>query len=328
MTYLPDPDLQPSSSPVETSPTDCTVAPFRVGGWRVDPPLNRVSRGEDSARLEPRVMALLVCLAERAETPISRQELLDSVCSDVVVGDEALTMAVSKLRKALADRSRSPELIETVAKRGYRLMVPVEPIPESELATEDSGAFPELADADSGIELAVATAQQGGPMRLRIREAGIRHWEKGKKYRDRRLWALVTVAALSFGWVTQAILSDRDQKNLGHRGPMTDQRITSQPGSESQGEVSPDGSRVAYVRQGRWEPNPGLYVLSLHGGFPEQLAEGRMSSPVWSPDGRRLAYLVRGAVSYEIRLISAEGGTPTTLTPVEPCPLTGIDWSP
>lgn len=70
-------------------------------------------------------MAVLLLLARRAGEVISREELLATVWSGSVVGDDTLTQAVIKLRKALGDDTRSPRYIETIAKRGYRLVATV-----------------------------------------------------------------------------------------------------------------------------------------------------------------------------------------------------------
>ncbi|MCG6862176.1 MAG: winged helix-turn-helix domain-containing protein, partial [Chromatiaceae bacterium] len=100
---------------------------FSVAESRVDVAANLVERGDEIIHLEPRVMQLLVCLAERAGRVVSRGELEAEVWSGMVVGYDALTQAISKLRKALDDDPHHPRLVETVAKSGYRLMVAVQP---------------------------------------------------------------------------------------------------------------------------------------------------------------------------------------------------------
>jgi DNA-binding winged helix-turn-helix (wHTH) protein/TolB-like protein/Tfp pilus assembly protein PilF len=98
---------------------------YRIGEWHVAPALNEIRRGAESVRLEPRAMEVLVILAERAGDVVAREDLLAAVWPGVVVGDDALTQAVIKLRKALGDAAREPKYIETIAKRGYRLLAPV-----------------------------------------------------------------------------------------------------------------------------------------------------------------------------------------------------------
>jgi len=97
----------------------------QIGGWSVDPEANLVHRGEETVRLEPKAMDVLMLLAQRVGRVVRREELFAAVWPGVVVGDEALTQSIIKLRRALGDDSRSPSYIETIAKRGYRLIAPV-----------------------------------------------------------------------------------------------------------------------------------------------------------------------------------------------------------
>lgn len=96
---------------------------LRLGEWLLDPATNELSRGSERVHLEPKAVDLLVALARRAGEVVSREELLSQVWNGVVVGDDVLTQAVIKLRKALGDAE--PEYIQTIPKRGYRLTAAV-----------------------------------------------------------------------------------------------------------------------------------------------------------------------------------------------------------
>src|SRR6185503_2947346 len=72
-----------------------------------------------------KAMEVLMVLAGRAGAAVGRDELLSAVWPGVIVGDEALTQSIIKLRRALGDDPRSPSYIETISKRGYRLIAPV-----------------------------------------------------------------------------------------------------------------------------------------------------------------------------------------------------------
>ncbi len=98
---------------------------LRVGDWLVDSALNEVRRGDEAIRLEPKAIEVLVYLAGKAGDVVGREALLSAVWPGVVVGDDALTQAIAKLRKALGDEAHSPRYIETISKRGYRLLAPV-----------------------------------------------------------------------------------------------------------------------------------------------------------------------------------------------------------
>jgi DNA-binding winged helix-turn-helix (wHTH) protein len=127
MTYAPcgDAPAGPKGNPAEprSAGSEWTVGPWRVDADTGD--LRREGAPPESQRVEPKVAEVLVYLAQRAGQVVSRDELLNAVWPGVVVGDDALTQAVIKLRKALGDDAWRPEYIETLAKRGYRLIAPV-----------------------------------------------------------------------------------------------------------------------------------------------------------------------------------------------------------
>jgi DNA-binding winged helix-turn-helix (wHTH) protein len=100
-------------------------APFRLGPWRVDPAACELHDGETVVRLRPKVMDLLAVFARNPGEVLSKHCLLDLVWSDVTVGDASLTVAVGELRDALGDHLDKPEFIETIPRRGYRLIAPV-----------------------------------------------------------------------------------------------------------------------------------------------------------------------------------------------------------
>lgn len=106
--------------------------PFQLGEWRVEPAAARLIDSDREVRLEPRVMDLLVCLASRPGEVLTRQELESQVWANMVVGYDSLTSTIIKLRKALGDDSKNPSYIETIPKRGYRLIAPVTEAPTAQ----------------------------------------------------------------------------------------------------------------------------------------------------------------------------------------------------
>jgi DNA-binding winged helix-turn-helix (wHTH) protein/TolB-like protein/Tfp pilus assembly protein PilF len=106
--------------------TDAIAQPrLQIGEWWVARTTNELGRAGDTVRVEPKAMEVLMVLADHAGQAVSREELLAAVWPGVVVGDEALTQCIIKLRRALGDNPRSPSYIETISKRGYRLIAPV-----------------------------------------------------------------------------------------------------------------------------------------------------------------------------------------------------------
>lgn len=98
---------------------------FHVADWYVDVDSNRIQSGQQDIKLESRVMTLLVYLAKNQGTVVSREQLEADVWSGRVISYDALTSCITRLRKVLGDDSRKPVYIETVPKKGYRLIAPV-----------------------------------------------------------------------------------------------------------------------------------------------------------------------------------------------------------
>ena len=98
---------------------------LRIGEWQADRTLNELRRGAETVRIEPKAMEVLMALAARPGEVVSREALLAEVWPGVVVGDEALTQGIIKLRRALGDDPKKPAYIETISKRGYRLIASV-----------------------------------------------------------------------------------------------------------------------------------------------------------------------------------------------------------
>ena len=99
------------------------LKPFRLGPVTVDPARCVVERDGQEVRLEPKVVDLLVLLSRRHGAVVSRDALFDALWPGMIVGDDALSRTVFKLRRALGDDPKAPRFVETVPKRGYRLLV-------------------------------------------------------------------------------------------------------------------------------------------------------------------------------------------------------------
>jgi TolB-like protein/Tfp pilus assembly protein PilF len=116
------------------------TTPFHLAELRVDPASLRIAGPFGSRRLEPRVMDVLVALAARAPEPVTRGELIDAVWGDVVVTDSVLSRSISILREQLGDDRAEPRFIETLSKKGYRLLAPVSFVEAASPAWQDAEA--------------------------------------------------------------------------------------------------------------------------------------------------------------------------------------------
>src|SRR5688572_23773135 len=105
--------------------------PVLIGDWLVDPRDDSLARGAERVKLEPRTMRLLMRLAQTPGAVVSQEELLESVWTGVVVGTASVYQSMSQLRKVLGDTDDPPRYIETVARKGYRLVAKVSAAPKT-----------------------------------------------------------------------------------------------------------------------------------------------------------------------------------------------------
>ena len=98
-------------------PMVLTAGTLTIGEWLVDPALGRVSRDGASRHLEPKIMEVLLRLARQPGEVVTKSELLSAVWADTFVSEHVLTHAVWQLRRVF----ENPRIIQTVARRGYRL---------------------------------------------------------------------------------------------------------------------------------------------------------------------------------------------------------------
>jgi len=108
---------------------------FYIGDWQVFPAQGLLTHGHETAHLEPKAMEVLVYLASRPAEVVTREELERDVWRGALVGYDAVTSTIIKLRKALQDNARQPRFIATIPKRGYQLIASIT-YPEDEARPE------------------------------------------------------------------------------------------------------------------------------------------------------------------------------------------------
>ena len=101
------------------------LSDFRVGSWLALPTLNLIRDGGTERHLEPQVMDLLAFLVTTGGRVVSKVEIIDAVWEGRFIAEATLTRSMADLRRALGDNQRCPQFIETIPKRGYRLVAPV-----------------------------------------------------------------------------------------------------------------------------------------------------------------------------------------------------------
>jgi len=98
---------------------------FRLGSWLIRPGLNQIVRASRSSRLTPKSMEVLVCLAKRGGEVVSKAALLQEAWPGTHVTDDAVIKCIGELRRVFGTARDEPPVIETISKRGYRVVAPV-----------------------------------------------------------------------------------------------------------------------------------------------------------------------------------------------------------
>ena len=118
---------------------------FRFGPFEFDPKSGQLRSESGTQRLADQPLALLIALLERPGEMVSREELRLRLWPEgtFVDFDHGLNSAVSRLREALNDSANTPRFVETIPRRGYRLLVPVEaPAPVARHAVAPTEPLP------------------------------------------------------------------------------------------------------------------------------------------------------------------------------------------
>lgn len=114
----------------------------RIGAFELDEANARLLRDGQAITLAPRPFALLCALVRHAGSLVSKNQLLDEVWGHSFVSESVLKTAISDVRSALGDDPRQPRYIETVSRRGYRLIAAAAPMPDS--VPEGAGSGPDM----------------------------------------------------------------------------------------------------------------------------------------------------------------------------------------
>lgn len=99
---------------------------IKIGDWLVDRDKNSIIRGDLIRHLQPLSVDVLLYLARHRDRVVTTKELVDTLWTRRLVGDDAVHRRIADLRKNLGDDTRNPNYILTISKRGYRLIASVQ----------------------------------------------------------------------------------------------------------------------------------------------------------------------------------------------------------
>src|SRR5262245_29304747 len=295
-------------------PSTLPSRPVRFGVFEVDFEAGLLCKNGQQVKLQEQPLQVLAMLLERPGQIVTREEVQQRLGSaDIVVdSDHGLNKAINKIRQALGDSADNPRFVQTLARKGYRFIAPVEQPGNSDLAVDKirNGSAPSALPAEPKVE------------------KGQRRWTA------RWTWAAaLTALILGAPWW------------YFHRPPtlpaMTLRRFTSYPGKEKHPALSPDGKRMAFAWDGATGDNFDIYVqsigppgeLPLTSETPQRLTSDPAEdfSPVWSPDGNHLAFVRHiSETTSAIYVMPSMGGEEKKLTELYSIWSEGksLDWSP
>ncbi|MGM9481125.1 winged helix-turn-helix domain-containing protein [Roseateles sp. NT4] len=312
-----------------------SAQPFQVGDWTVDAAGNRLLRDGETRPLRFKAMALLLLLAERAGQTVPREDIVQLIWDgNEYVAPQAINNAVWSIRQALGDDSESPTYLETIPKKGYRLIAPVRLLDTTAPpAPDDRRRWPFVAIMALVLLFAAAVfwlqhrddATAPTPARWTItpltQYAG--HEFLGALSPDGR--------QLAFGWWQGqggADLYLRATADL-HAAP---QAIGGAVGDVVGLSWAPDGNAIVYAAR-RTPEQCQLWIYDLRQNQKRLLAPCHpLFTPLvaWSPRGDRIAFTGDGGGQAGLFLIAPNGGPAQRLTrnPPQALPDHQPAWSP
>jgi len=267
-----------------------SIEPFALGPYEVAPARGEIALGQAIARVEPKVMAVLIALARRRGETVSREKLFEDVWDGRAVTDDALTRCISALRRIFRD-GQGVE-IKALPKLGYVLKVEAATANAAPAtATRHTSFSPPLAIAAAVFALAVATT---AVLSFRTSPAP----QPGASTRITPLTSLPGFerypalgpggGQLAFAHRDAAGQWDLYVKSVAPGGEP--QRLTNDSAREQHPVWSSTGDELAYIRStdGTCE----LMRIAVPGGTPRKVADCGakiVHSLDWSPDGRSFA---------------------------------------
>jgi Tol biopolymer transport system component/DNA-binding winged helix-turn-helix (wHTH) protein len=292
---------------------------FYLGAWLVQPSLGRVSLNGRIVQVRPKVMDLLAYLARSPGTVVSKETLLNNVWGTEAVSESALTRTITELRNAVGDDVDHPRFLETIPKRGYRLVAPVRPaaMPGTGARTHHTTA---LATWIAAFLLVGFTA---------LMVFRIARWEVTAVPRVKPLttWPgeegqpRFSPNGQQIAVVWSGAANDNLDIYLKRIDEDSSVRLTTDPQADTSPAWSPDGRAIAFIRSSN--RGVGVYVVPAAGGTERQVAAlRRLATPVrarildWCGDGRALIVVDRNSPGdpFHIVRVSLDSGTRDRIT--------------
>lgn len=306
-------------------PDSVSCPPLRIGSFALDIQAGELHHNGSRIKLQEQPRQVLAMLLERPGEVVTREEFRRQLWPDhtFVDFDHGLNKAINKLRDALKDNADNPQYIETLPRRGYRFIAPVEAV----------GTMP---------------SSRNGGSSLKIRVVEIPPRQQAVPPRERWIWPLAAAMWLMVAGAAFVYFRTRPLRPPGAFDLISLTRLTTS-GKVNEAAVAPDGRSVAYIeedfgKRSIWlrqvttassvrivPPAPGyqglsfspdgnylyyaqfvkekfigiLYRVPVLGGEPRTWVQDVDSAVTFSPYGARMAFLRGNLPENEDQLIVA-----------------------
>jgi DNA-binding winged helix-turn-helix (wHTH) protein len=276
---------------------------IRFGPFTLDGRSGELRNGPTRLKVPDQSIAVLQALLERPGELVTREALRERLWGpDTFVDFEAgLNAAVRRLREALNDSADVPRYVETLPRRGYRFIAPVDGTsaaapPAAATSASAEATADKSVDAEAPVSARFETARAG---RVRLRHV-----------------VIVALGLAAIGVALWAGLRWWDAAPAAAR-PVP---ITRFQGLEVDPAISPDGKWVAFAWDGGSGDNYDIYVRSIDGNSQLQLTKDAAADhgPAWSPDGLRIAFVRVLEGKREIVVLPVLGGSERVLFEAAP----------
>lgn len=256
---------------------------WRFGQFEIDLSTGELRKNGLRMHIQEQPLRILGALLERAGELVTREELRERLWpSETFVNFErSLNAAVAKLRQVLADSAEQPRYVETVARRGYRFVAPV----EASLPLQET----------AGLPLDSIAGEAGGSISPRKREQWV--WPAAALI----LLVLVSTGIYLLKW-RHLVFNKTDAVSFAISPPEgTKIHVPSA--------VSPDGRKLAFIAIDT-SGHRTLWVRTLASETALRLeSTDGASMPFFSPDSQNIGFFADG----KLKRIPASGGSPQTL---------------
>ncbi len=300
---------------------DANNGQIRFGLFELDTRTRELRRNGVLVKLQDQPFQVLLALIETPGELVTREELAKRVWpGDTFVDFEVgLSRAVNKLREALGDTAENPRFVQTLPKRGYRFIAPV-----------DGGQSHLSPAAEPAIQRKARPRWWLGALVV-LPLIGVGAWLIWQRGVAPAPAPRVRVLTSYPGFESQPTFSpDGSQVAFVWGGPTGDNtdiyvklvgsenalRLTIDPASDAGPAWSPDGKRIAFLRfaTGRI---PAVYLISPLGGDEQKVADVPDAGgyPLsWSPEGKWLTFAHIAGDSAGVYLLPVDGGAPRRVT--------------